>query len=818
MPIRNLMIFVLAAALLITGYVYMRSRYSPEVGPVGDSKEAKAKAPAAKKDDGTPAAAYKLPPLPRPTAEGDLEGLTLGDRAGSSRFNLFVQLDPLAGGVRSVILNKFQSADVTGQPGDGPLELVPASANSREPAFALYHFLPGDTAEAAVPLDTLGQRRWEAVKQTRDEVNGKARHTVAFKAELAEHGLTIRKVYTLVEGEYHVGLRVEMERAALKPGVKAAAPAELFFRYQLAGAKGLPIEGRWYTGTFRNALIGVEDGRGGLVRDLQESRQISLWDGGNAVERGDDRLIRYAGPAVQYFAAMLVVDDDQPNQAFLRRARPTLETGVIHGRIKGGSGNITDRIVLTDGKRETTIYLPPHLQRPSGASPWPEGTAIAVIFRTLSYDEELKAAPKLAVDIRTGSDAEATHGVWYDDLTVRVNTEAVALRPGETAAHKYLLYHGPVKPSLLGGLRGEEAVDRQLVDHYAYGLKLNTMTDYQSVGWMGSFARTIGWTWLVIKTTNLMHVVLNFLQAFSGYGLSIILLTVMVRTLLFPLSRKQAIMSLRMQELAPEMRKIKEQYKDDHQGASLAQMALFKKHGVNPFGSCWVILLQMPIFMGLYFALQESITFRLAPFWPTWIDNLAAPDMMINWGRNIPWLSRDQDFGGFLYLGPYLNLLPIIAVALMIVQQKMMTPPAADEQQEMQQKMMTYMMIFFGLMFYKVAAGLCVYFIASSLWGFAERKLLPKAKLAPVGVDLGAAAPAADGAAPGSTAVTSKDTSLRKGKGRKKGGGGKAGGEVAKKEEEPTTWLGRLRKRMRDRLNEVLEEAKKKKPGERGAG
>jgi YidC/Oxa1 family membrane protein insertase len=64
----------------------------------------------------------------------------------------------------------------------------------------------------------------------------------------------------------------------------------------------------------------------------------------------------------------------------------------------------------------------------------------------------------------------------------------------------------------------------------------------------------------------------------------------------------------------------------------------------------------------------------------------------------------------------------------MIAQQKMMTPPPADEQQAMQQKMMKYMMVFFGLMFYKVAAGLCVYFIASSLWGFAERKLLPKYK------------------------------------------------------------------------------------------
>ena len=82
------------------------------------------------------------------------------------------------------------------------------------------------------------------------------------------------------------------------------------------------------------------------------------------------------------------------------------------------------------------------------------------------------------------------------------------------------------------------------------------------------------------------------------------------------------------------------------------------------------------------------------------------------------------------YLGPFLNLLPLFAVALMIVQQKIMTPPPQDEQQEMQQKMMKYMMVFFAFMFYKWAAGLCLYFIASTLWSLTERKLLPKTKLA----------------------------------------------------------------------------------------
>src|SRR5262249_365685 len=126
-------------------------------------------------------------------------------------------------------------------------------------------------------------------------------------------------------------------------------------------------------------------------------------------------------------------------------------------------------------------------------------------------------------------------------------------------------------------------------------------------------------------------------------------------------------------------------------------------------------------------ALMESIHFRLASF--LWIQNLAAPDMLFSWGQGIPWISRPEDQGGFLYLGPYFNLLPVIAGVLMIIQQKLLTPPPTDEQQEMQHKVMKYMMLVIVLMFYKVAAGLAIYFIVSSLWGLTERKLLfPKAK------------------------------------------------------------------------------------------
>src|SRR5262249_55303311 len=191
----------------------------------------------------------------------------------------------------------------------------------------------------------------------------RARRGVSFRTEM--EGVTITKTYTLVEGEYHVGLQVDLERPRAAPGAKPSAKEPIRFRYQLTGAKGLPVEGKWYTGTFRNALIALEDDNGPLDRRtvdrrLQELRQIGVWMGGNAVNREDGKLLRYAGRAVQYFASVIVVDDEQDDQRFLRRATPTLETAVILAKAKHGGLGDADSITLVsdDGKVQTTIYIP----------------------------------------------------------------------------------------------------------------------------------------------------------------------------------------------------------------------------------------------------------------------------------------------------------------------------------------------------------------------------------------------------------------------------------------------------------------------------
>jgi YidC/Oxa1 family membrane protein insertase len=222
---------------------------------------------------------------------------------------------------------------------------------------------------------------------------------------------------------------------------------------------------------------------------------------------------------------------------------------------------------------------------------------------------------------------------------------------------------------------------------------------------------------------------------------------VLVRLALMPLSRRQAAsmqkLQVKMAALKPKLTALEAEYKGkDPQDLHRAKMKLMMDNGVNPLENlrgCLPLLIQMPIFMGLYYSLNENVFFRLHSF--LWVKNLAAPDMTIWWSDKIPWISDPDSLGSFTYLGPYFNVLPILAVSLMLLQQWLMMPPAADEQQASQQRMMKFMMIPFALFFYKTSSGLVLYFIISTLWGLAERKLLPK-KPAPDSADDDSGSPA----------------------------------------------------------------------------
>ena len=280
------------------------------------------------------------------------------------------------------------------------------------------------------------------------------------------------------------------------------------------------------------------------------------------------------------------------------------------------------------------------------------------------------------------------------DVSCRVTSHPVVVEPGAQFSHTYEVFAGPKRPDL--------------VEAY----HLTGLLDY---GWLD---------FIVVPMLKALHA---FYAVVRNYGLAIIMLTVLVRLCLFPLSRKQALGAQKMQQIQPELKKIQEKHKKDPESLRKAQMELFRKHNYHPLSGCLPIFIQLPIFIGLYRSLTVDVELRQAPLISEsirWCSDLAAPDMLFDWSGFMPHFISSGV--GLFGLGPYFNLLPILTIVLFLGQQKLMMPPPADEQAAMQQKVMKYMMVFMGLMFFKVASGLCVYFIASSLWGLAEQKFLRK--------------------------------------------------------------------------------------------
>ncbi len=292
------------------------------------------------------------------------------------------------------------------------------------------------------------------------------------------------------------------------------------------------------------------------------------------------------------------------------------------------------------------------------------------------------------------------------NASFRLLSKSATLKPDESITHHYELFAGPKRTALLS----------------TYGLE---GTVYY------------GWPIFRMVAVPMTKIVDFFYGIVHNYGLAIIMLTIVVRLAMFPLSRKQALNAQTMQKLQPEIKRIAEKYKKDAEGRTRAQQELFNSHNYNPLSGCLPLFIQMPIFLGLYRSLQVNVELRDAALFShgiRWCSNLAAPDMFFNWsafmpdgvnnGIGFPWFPL---LGGMFGLGPYFNLLPMFTLGLFIVQQKVMMPPPADEQAAAQMKMMNYVMILMGFMFFKVAAGLCIYFIASTLWGLGERRFLPKA-------------------------------------------------------------------------------------------
>lgn len=247
---------------------------------------------------------------------------------------------------------------------------------------------------------------------------------------------------------------------------------------------------------------------------------------------------------------------------------------------------------------------------------------------------------------------------------VRELGEAVQVAPGATATTQARLYVGP---KLVSEIRAQQVPGlERAVDYSQFSI-------------------------LAILGEGLFWVLSHLYGLFGNWGWAIIGLVVLVKAVLYPLSAAQYKSFAKMRKFQPRIQQLKERYGDDKQKFQTAMMELYKKEKINPMGGCLPILVQMPVFLALYWVLVESVELRHAP-WILWIQDLTARD-------------------------PYF-ILPVINVVVMWFTQKLQPAPGMDP---MQQKMMQFMPVAFGVMMAFFPAGLVLYWVTNGSLGLLQQ-------------------------------------------------------------------------------------------------
>ena len=207
---------------------------------------------------------------------------------------------------------------------------------------------------------------------------------------------------------------------------------------------------------------------------------------------------------------------------------------------------------------------------------------------------------------------------------------------------------------------------------------------------------TVDYGWLTIIATPLFWVLSMIYKLVNNWGVAIILLTVMIKLIFYPLSAKSYHSMAQMRILGPKLQKLKEQFGDDRQRLHQAMMDLYKTEKINPLGGCLPVIVQIPVFISLYWVLLAAVELRQTPF-ILWIHDLSTPD-------------------------PY-YILPIVMGITMIIQTKL-NPTPTDP---IQAKVMMFMPIAFSIFFFFFPAGLVLYWVVNNTLSIAQQWQITRA-------------------------------------------------------------------------------------------
>ncbi|MCE5315849.1 MAG: membrane protein insertase YidC [Parachlamydia sp.] len=270
---------------------------------------------------------------------------------------------------------------------------------------------------------------------------------------------------------------------------------------------------------------------------------------------------------------------------------------------------------------------------------------------------------------------------------------------GKGGTMKFHIFAGPYADDIL------KAVDSHYSDS-ATGYNPDFIASQTFHGWFSFISEPFA---------KVLFILMNFFHSLTGsWALSIVLLTVALRLMLYPLNAWSTKSMLRMQQVGPEVTAIQEKYKKDPKKAQLEIMQLYRDRKINPMSGCLPLLIQMPFLIGMFDLLKSTFELRGASFIPGWIDNLTAPDVLFSWKTPI-W-----------FIGNQFHLLPIILGIVMFFQQRMMSTLPKDpnlwtEQQRQQRAMGSMMTLVFTVMFYHFPSGLNIYWLSSLLLGMLQQ-------------------------------------------------------------------------------------------------
>ena len=201
---------------------------------------------------------------------------------------------------------------------------------------------------------------------------------------------------------------------------------------------------------------------------------------------------------------------------------------------------------------------------------------------------------------------------------------------------------------------------------------------------------------------KLLLVILRFFYGLvHNWGTSIILLTLLISIVFYPLTAKSLGSMKQMQALQPEIKKLQQEHKGNPQKLNREMMKLYKEYKINPLGGCFPLLLQMPIFIALYQTLVKTVELRGAHF--LWIKDLSGPDAAYTFSTSLP------------IIGNSINILPILMIVAMVIQQKISHISASTPEAAQQQKMMAFMPLLFGVIFYNLPSGLVLYWLTNTV-------------------------------------------------------------------------------------------------------